>query len=510
MMFTNWKCDDCNLLNYPSWDNCPKCFKKAVKPFDHIMNQQKSLFDGFMRMEILNNLSNNELTKIISMDIINLCTKFFVLEMESLMIEHKELLLEDNANSWLKLAQTFKDKQEAELYILTTLGLRLRRLQNGDNSFIAYLLLKQLVIITNKDNPTCLNALGLVQREWIGIKHETLATFQRAIELQPNDPILRFNYALCYEDNKQFGLAIEQYKKGQEMDPFDPDFALQIGACYKQMNEYEKAKLYMIKAESMDSDNSIERHNKYAAWFKDIDEYELAIAQYEKAIKLSPDDAVLLTRCGMCCRWLMAFDRAKEYYLQAIEMEPENGILHSEYADFVAIELKDYALAKIHFDKAMELIPEHGEMYYDYARMLRWQGKEYYEESEKYYRKALSMMNVNERIVNGSFSYLLYLMDKMDEAKKYINIQLELEKKNRNPSYFTWFYYGLITEDENDKEEVLKKAVGLINTKPAYDDSISAIPGMIENEVKNVQYLERFKQMLDDKFNNVTKEIAYE
>ena len=64
---------------------------------DEIMHSQKSLFDGYMRMQILNILSNN-FTEIVSTDVINLCYTFFAIKIKSLMEEHLDVLCEDDDN----------------------------------------------------------------------------------------------------------------------------------------------------------------------------------------------------------------------------------------------------------------------------------------------------------------------------------------------------------------------------------------------------------------------------
>ena len=62
----------------------------------------KILFDGFLRIEILNNLSN-EARKIASNDVLNLCHTFFKLEIKSLMDQQLKFLTEDGDNEWLNM-----------------------------------------------------------------------------------------------------------------------------------------------------------------------------------------------------------------------------------------------------------------------------------------------------------------------------------------------------------------------------------------------------------------------
>ena len=54
------------------------------------------------------------------------------------------------------------------------------------------------------------------------------------------------------------------------------------------------------------------------------------------------------------------------------------------------------------------------------------------------------------------------------KAKRYIQIQIDLNPTNTNP--WQWFYYGLINKEEDD--ESLKKAVDLVITMFSYQDAV--------------------------------------
>ena len=104
--------------------NCPSCFETAMQPYDPIMNQQNLLFDGYIRIKMLDSLPKNDLTKVVSTDVINVCSIFFKQKINSLMNEHLKLLLvdRDNGYEWFKHTKTVKEKQESELFILIRLG----------------------------------------------------------------------------------------------------------------------------------------------------------------------------------------------------------------------------------------------------------------------------------------------------------------------------------------------------------------------------------------------------
>ena len=105
-MLSLWKCLECGVYNYPLHQVCKACFNeypKQLSPIDRIMSQQMLLFDGYLRMEIFNNLS----TKIISQDIINLCNKFYFVTINIETITNKDFYCEEYQNELYELAKHY-------------------------------------------------------------------------------------------------------------------------------------------------------------------------------------------------------------------------------------------------------------------------------------------------------------------------------------------------------------------------------------------------------------------
>ena len=71
--FTLLECDYCE-------GKCEKTFDKS--PLDEIMKQQDLIFDGFMRLQVFNHLSQ-QFVQLIPSDVINLCMEFFKIDIIS-------------------------------------------------------------------------------------------------------------------------------------------------------------------------------------------------------------------------------------------------------------------------------------------------------------------------------------------------------------------------------------------------------------------------------------------
>ena len=112
-----------------------------------IMDAQRLLFDGYLRIEIMINLSD-AFTKILSNDVINLCYTFFKLEIKSLTHQHLQKLLDRKDNV-------------TEEFALSDLCNILRK---QHEFWIAYKILKMLISI--RDSAYYQNLLGLTLEDW--------------------------------------------------------------------------------------------------------------------------------------------------------------------------------------------------------------------------------------------------------------------------------------------------------------------------------------------------------
>ena len=90
-MFTSWKCQNCDYANEISNKHCVSCKKPQTKqsPIGEIINHQQLLFEGYIRKNILNNLTTAA-TSLMTDDVINLCNQFFTLNIIQLLSTAKE------------------------------------------------------------------------------------------------------------------------------------------------------------------------------------------------------------------------------------------------------------------------------------------------------------------------------------------------------------------------------------------------------------------------------------
>lgn len=121
-------------------------------------------------------------------------------------------------------------------------------------------------------------------------------------------------------------------------------------------------------------------------------EYELAIAHYDEAIKLDPNDAYTYYRRGLVRDWQEQYEEAITDYGEAIDRKPED---YEDYTEFYQARgranfaLKQYALAINDYNEAIRLFPKDINSFY--YRGLAKASQEQYEAAIADYDEAIRL-----------------------------------------------------------------------------------------------------------------------
>ena len=123
----------------------------------------------------------------------------YKLEIKSLYDQNLKVLTADGANQWLKISSNTSIQtsiSESDLYVLSDLC---DNLCETKEFWIAYKIMKQITSL--KDEATYHNHLGLILRNWVNFRittDEISKAYQRAIELDPNEAVFRYNYGFAF------------------------------------------------------------------------------------------------------------------------------------------------------------------------------------------------------------------------------------------------------------------------------------------------------------------------
>ncbi|UKO98747.1 tetratricopeptide repeat protein [Nostoc sp. UHCC 0870] len=203
---------------------------------------------------------------------------------------------------------------------------------------------------------------------------EAVAAFDKAIEQKPSFVYLAYygkGLALDWDGKSQE--AIAALKSATEL---KPDFKAaweSLSVINRTLNQFEQALVAIEKAIQLKPDNPNLYNEKYLL-LKDLKRYKAAEVAIEKAIQLNPRAAFFLNR-GILYYELKKWDLAIADYDKAIAINPElalayinRGILYQE--------LKKWDLAIANYDKAIAINPELADAYYNrgilYKELKKW------------------------------------------------------------------------------------------------------------------------------------------
>lgn len=213
---------------------------------------------------------------------------------------------------------------------------------------------------------------------------------QRHLEARPTDNLEAYNYYLRGVDyynrgytEKDYQLAAEMYQKAIEI---DPTFALAYAKLslvhtlkyWKYLDRTEerlrKAKEVVDKALQLNP-HLPEAHLSlgYYYYHGNLD-YNVALEQFDIALKNQPNNAELLSAIGYVQRRQGKFDQAVANHIKSAELDPCSAVRALDVGA-TYVHMRNYPEAERYFDRAISLAPDWILPYYFKALLyVIWEG----------------------------------------------------------------------------------------------------------------------------------------
>ena len=150
--------------------------------------------------------------------------------------------------------------------------------------------------------------------------------------------------------------TLEAYLEG---DPHNIEVRMLLAniAFNALMHNYAIMQLGIIL--DLDPDNEDARRALLTIYKNDKKTVKQAHDQFRYLLERHPEDPDLLNSYAIFCRLqLLDNSKSEEYYLKAIELDPNRAEFHLNYAILLVNDLKKYTLAREHLEKALELDPD--------------------------------------------------------------------------------------------------------------------------------------------------------
>jgi tetratricopeptide (TPR) repeat protein len=213
---------------------------------------------------------------------------------------------------------------------------------------------------------------------------DAVAKYQKAIELDPKDPLAYNNWGIVLYGQKRYDDAVAKYQKAIELDPKDPRAYNYWGVVLNDQKRYDDAVAKYQKAIELDPKDP-RAYNDWGVVLYGQKRYDDAVAKYQKAIELDPTYAFAYNNWGLVLNDQKRYDDAVAKYQKATELDPTYAVAYDNWG-LMLYDQKRYDDAVAKYQKATELDPTFAVAYDNWGLALSEQGK--YEEAIAKFNKA--------------------------------------------------------------------------------------------------------------------------
>jgi serine/threonine protein kinase len=184
---------------------------------------------------------------------------------------------------------------------------------------------------------------------------EAIAAYDRAIQLDPNDPYVYYNRGNAYSKLKEYQQAIADYDRAIAFNPNNADVYNNRGIAYFGLTEYQQAIADYDRAIALDPKYAPTYFNRGEAYHR-LRKPRRAIADYDRAIALDPNDAPTYFNRGEAYSDLEEYQQAIADYTRTIALDPTYALAYAGRG-FAYFGVKHYRRAIQDYDHALKLDP---------------------------------------------------------------------------------------------------------------------------------------------------------
>lgn len=122
----------------------------------------------------------------------------------------------------------------------------------------------------------------------VGNYEESLAAFQKALEVEPNNAVARYNYGSVLQESKQYERALKEYDQAVALQPDLAKAYNNRGMTYFLLGDYRKAAADLEKALTIDR-SIAEISNNLGVVYSQLGKKKTAHKYFLEAVRLRPD-----------------------------------------------------------------------------------------------------------------------------------------------------------------------------------------------------------------------------
>ena len=190
--------------------------------------------------------------------------------------------------------------------------------------------------------------------------------------------------------------SVAMFEKGKECMLYFPDESLpyaMVGISLLMQKKYLEALVYFEEGKKIAFDNSPMKGQFYSyigSCYYQMDSVSMAFEMYEEALKINPNDLLVLNNYSYYLSLLgERLDEAEQMSLKTISADPENATFLDTYA-WILYKKKNYSLAKVYIHSAIEKSEEHSGTLFEHGGDILFMNGEK-EKAVEMWKKALEL-----------------------------------------------------------------------------------------------------------------------
>lgn len=303
-----------------------------------------------------------------------------------------------------------------DAWTYSQLGWSYRNAEKYKEALEAYLKAQQL-----GDKVAWINAeIGMCYKE-LGNYEEALrySLMLENFEEFKNDIFVLSNIAHLYEERQEYNNQLKYFEKIEKIVVGDYQFYLDHAYCLILLGRYTEAIAKVEKALELHED--IYPISQLAFCYRNLEEWEKALRYYLKAKSFGRDDAWINLEFGLCYKELIDFEKSLEHYLRAYEDEryKDNSFLLLEISKIYNI-LDNYTESFKFLTRVFEIGEKNRELYLEMGKCLT--GLVRYEEAIENFLKARKLSLEVESSTyeeDKGLAYCYEVLGDNEKAKEY-------------------------------------------------------------------------------------------
>ncbi len=220
----------------------------------------------------------------------------------------------------------------------------------------------QFLLKSLQNDPDNVVTLGVLSAAYddLGERKKSSEFFERAVEIVPDNPRILNDYTflgnLLFQEQK-FDQAVKFLLVALENDPENAVIMGVLGAAYDELDEKEKSAGYYEKALKIQPDNSVILNNYGYSLSVRGERLDDALEMVNKALETDPENGAFLDTIGWVYYKLGDYDKALEYIKKSAAIRGGSAEVLEHLGD-VYEKLGQMDLAIENWKKAMELDPD--------------------------------------------------------------------------------------------------------------------------------------------------------